>query len=322
MEVIREDPTLKDPPNPGGGQRNMPQPGFVDLTGIERLNCLALCQMLEDLLAERTETEVTQELEKQGGLIHICLMLLEMQGDVVEEKKLRLGRLHLLIPPVVGGLDTGRIKHHVATTGQTKHHGGPVNLICHPGISAPLQPLTHSHPLLHPFHIRAVRRRLLALINPQAEALARMLPLPTIGEAQAPQEHYHHLGMLPMHDRAILQAIGHLKSKTELVDIPAPPILDQWTRTGKERVGALWSRQWLIGEIVFLENPIHLHQDSATDPVFLAGTIQAGPTTLEHRMTTLLHVEIRVNQCQRGVADCATNMLLRVEHTQIDRKRV
>jgi hypothetical protein len=45
-----------------------------------------------------------------------------------------------------------------------------------------------------------------------------------IGEPQAAEEHQHHAGMLPRHKMAVVKAIHHFKSNTELVSVPPEPL--------------------------------------------------------------------------------------------------
>ncbi|KAJ5296215.1 uncharacterized protein N7443_007108 [Penicillium atrosanguineum] len=90
----------------------------------------------------------------------------------------------------------------------------------------------------------------------------------------------------------------------------------------KERVGALGSGERNRVQATLLEDRIHRHQDGAGDSIFLAGAIGARPTALEGGIAALLGVDVRANQGQRGVTDSATNMLLRAEHTRVDRKSI
>lgn len=75
-------------------------------------------------------------------------MLVEAQYNIIEEKKLCLSFLYLLIPPVVGGLDTRSIKDHIATVEQTKYYNSLVDLVRQPGIPRSFKPVTYPYPLL------------------------------------------------------------------------------------------------------------------------------------------------------------------------------
>lgn len=55
----------------------------------------------------------------------------------------------------------------------------------------------------------------------------KIFALSAICKPKILKKYYYHPGILPMHNGAILETIGYLKPKTELINIPALLVLDQ-----------------------------------------------------------------------------------------------
>ncbi|KAI9034723.1 uncharacterized protein KD926_006714, partial [Aspergillus affinis] len=133
---------------------------------------------------------------------------------------------------------------------------------------------------------------------------------PRVGKWETAEEHQHYPGMFPGHKIPVIQAVDHLKSDAEFVDIPSEPSKERRGRKGIVTFDAIRSaRKWGCQLFPVLKFAYNLVEQRVGYAVLLPQAKDLLDRSLQGSMAPLFRREICAIERDRIVTETPANRL-------------
>ncbi|KAI9034822.1 uncharacterized protein KD926_005342 [Aspergillus affinis] len=216
---------------------------------------------------------------------------------------------HLGVAGVIRGLQRKVIELDILRGKLSEYYHFLINLIQKPAVPGLLHIPLESQPLAPPKAVWLGRIRAKPDIAPAARDPLEQTP--RVEKWETAEEYQHYPGIFPGHKMPVIQAVNHLKSDAEFVDIPSEPSKE---RKGKKNVITLdairSARKWGYQLFPVLKFTYNLVEQRVGYAVLLPQAKDLLDRSLQGSMAPLFRRKICAIERDRIVTETPANCLL------------